>query len=107
MNTERLRVCLLVCLFAIGFAAAGAAAPVVSVLPIFVSVRGDAQQRFTPYVMLSTNKAVTWSVNGVPGGNAIVGTITGDGLYPAPSILPAAIVTVKATSAADATASGS
>jgi PKD repeat protein len=42
---------------------------------------------------------VTWSVNGVAGGNATVGTISSGGLYQAPGSVPAAgTVTVRATS---------
>ncbi|MEQ8841937.1 MAG: lysyl oxidase family protein [Acidimicrobiales bacterium] len=46
--------------------------------------------------------AVTWSVDGVVGGNATVGTITAGGLFIAPSSVPAGgDVTVRATLAAD------
>jgi len=48
-----------------------------------------------------TNAApgVTWSVNGVAGGNATVGTISAAGLYVAPASVPAGgSVTVRATS---------
>jgi len=52
--------------------------------------------------MNSTNPGVTWSVNGVPGGNATVGTVDATGLYTAPQNLPMpAAVTVRATSVAD------
>jgi len=51
---------------------------------------------------------VSWSVSGVPGGNATVGTITTSGAYTAPGDLPSpATVTVTATSHADATKSDS
>ena len=33
----------------------------------------------------STNTAVSWMVNGMPGGNSTVGTVSGNGLYTAPS----------------------
>ena len=36
----------------------------------------------------SMNRGVTWSVNGIPGGNTIVGTIDARGLYRAPATLP-------------------
>ena len=36
----------------------------------------------------STNRGVTWSVNGIPGGNTTVGTIDARGLYRAPATLP-------------------
>jgi hypothetical protein len=46
-----------------------------------------------------TSGGVTWSVDGVPGGNATVGTITAGGLYVAPATVPASgSVTVRATS---------
>lgn len=45
---------------------------------------------------------VTWSVDGVAGGNATVGTIGSDGLYVAPATVPAGgSVTVRATLDAD------
>ena len=48
---------------------------------------------------------VTWSVNGVNGGNATVGTITAAGLYQAPAAVPSpAAVTIRATSVSTPTA---
>lgn len=56
----------------------------------------------------SYSSAVNWSVAGIQGGNADVGTISATGLYTAPSALPAINpVAVTATSTADATQSGS
>jgi hypothetical protein len=56
----------------------------------------------------SQNINVTWSVNGVAGGNSIVGTITSAGLYTAPATVPTPPqVTVTATSVADSTKSAS
>jgi uncharacterized protein (DUF1800 family) len=55
----------------------------------------------TQYVIYNTTggTGVTWSVNGVVGGNANVGTITAAGAYTAPATVPMAnVVTVKATS---------
>ncbi|MGB6200416.1 MAG: hypothetical protein WBF35_12800, partial [Candidatus Acidiferrales bacterium] len=67
-----------------------------------------ANMTLTPSVTGTTNAAVTWSVNQVSGGNAIVGTITANGIYTAPAILPQpASATITATSAADTGASGS
>jgi hypothetical protein len=44
---------------------------------------------------------VTWAVNGVPGGNTTVGTITPQGAYTAPAAVPAGgTVTITATSTA-------
>ncbi len=43
---------------------------------------------------------VSWSVNGIAGGNSAVGTITASGVYTAPAVKPnPAIVTVTATTA--------
>ena len=44
-------------------------------------------RQLTAYVPLSPN-AVTFSVNGVPGGNSTVGTISAGGLYSAPALVP-------------------
>ena len=41
--------------------------------------------------------SLTWEVNGVPGGNSSVGTITSGGLYTAPSTPNAQVVAIKAT----------
>lgn len=57
-------------------------------------------RQFTTYVSLSPN-TVTWSVNDIPGGNAMVGTVSATGLYQAPPTVPMAnVVTLKATSTA-------
>lgn len=74
----------------------------VSVAPATASVPLGEPQTFTASVSNATNTAITWSVNGIPGGNAGVGTIDASGVYTAPAILPSpATVSVKATSAAD------
>jgi parallel beta-helix repeat protein len=68
---------------------------------------GNAQQ-FTATVTGTSNTAVTWSVNGVSGGNSTAGTISSAGLYTAPQDLPnPANVTIQATSQANSSASGS
>lgn len=60
---------------------------------------GDSK-KLTAYVPLSPN-TVTWSVNGVPGGNATYGTVSPSGLYQAPAVIPAQnVVSVRATSTA-------
>jgi hypothetical protein len=65
-------------------------------------------QTFTANVANTNDTEVTWSVNGVPGGNSAVGTIAANGVYTAPADLPApATVQVTATSHADVTKSGS
>ena len=74
-------------------------------------------QQFTATVTGSSNTAVTWQVNGVPGGSRATGYVSSTGLYVAPSGVPTkpdgtggvllATVTVTAVSQANAAASGS
>lgn len=62
------------------------------------SVTAGTSVQLTP-VLTNLTGGVTWSVNGVAGGNASVGTITAAGLYTAPAAVPAGgQVTVRATS---------
>ncbi|MBI1749141.1 MAG: DUF4091 domain-containing protein [Acidobacteria bacterium] len=79
----------------------------VSVSPATATLQTGSVTAFNALVTGTINTAVTWSVNGVPGGSATVGTITAAGVYTAPASVPApATVSVTATSAADPTASG-
>src|SRR2546430_12626961 len=80
----------------------------VSVTPAAASVQTGGTQTFTATVTNTTNKAVTWQVNGITGGNTSVGTISTTGVYTAPATVPSpAMVTVTAVSVADPTRSGS
>ncbi len=80
----------------------------VTVSPASVSVPLGGTLQFTATVGNTSNTAVSWSVNGVTSGNAMMGTIDGNGLYTAPQNLPSpSSVTIRATSAADASRSGS
>lgn len=79
----------------------------VQVTPPTSTVRAGAQQAFAATVTGTTNNSVTWSVNGVAGGNTTVGTIGASGNYSAPVIVPTTnAITVTATSVADVNASG-
>ena len=79
----------------------------VSVAPTAANVRVGAGQPFTATVTGTTNQSVTWSVNGVAGGNATVGLITNAGVYTAPAALTNPnTITISATSAADSSAKG-
>jgi uncharacterized protein (DUF1800 family) len=61
---------------------------------------------FSVSVSGTTNKAVDWFVNGVAGGDAVVGTINGDGLYSPPVKVPSPNkVIIKAVARADRTKS--
>src|SRR2546430_5622109 len=80
----------------------------VSVDPPAVSLSVSQTQQFTATVTSTSNKNVTWDVNGVAGGTATVGTISSSGLYTAPAQVPSpAEVTINATSMADPTKSDS
>ncbi len=79
----------------------------VSVLPLVATLGSAETLQFTDTVTGTPNPAVTWSVNGVNGGNATVGTITTAGLYTAPATVPTSATIVIATSVADTTRAGS
>jgi uncharacterized protein (DUF1800 family) len=80
----------------------------VQVTPGTGVIRAGTQQVFAATVTGTSNTGVTWSVNGVPGGNATIGTIVASGNYLAPTNIPSSSsnVTITATSVADTTASG-
>jgi polygalacturonase len=54
-----------------------------------------------------TNQSVTWTVNGVAGGNTTSGTISATGLYTPPATAPGSPVAIAATSVLSSTAVGS
>jgi hypothetical protein len=75
----------------------------VTIAPSSGSVVLGNQATFTATVTNTTDTSVSWSVNGIAGGNAAAGTITAAGVYSAPADLPSpATVQVTATSHADA-----
>ena len=79
----------------------------VTVSPSSASVRVGQMQTFSATVTGAAG-GVTWSVSDVPGGDGNVGTIDATGRYLAPSAVPSPNpVTVRATSVAVPTASGS
>ena len=80
----------------------------VSVTPKSAPVVLGSTTVFIANVSNTLDTAVSWSVNGVVGGNAVAGTITSGGSYTAPADLPSpATVTITATSHADPTKSDS
>ena len=91
---------------AVKLAVTAPAAVSVAVSPSSATLNLAASRQFSATVTGSSNTTVTWSVNGTPGGDSSVGTITGTGLYLAPAALPASsTVTVRATSVANSSAS--
>ncbi|MGH9394938.1 MAG: hypothetical protein ACRD1E_12260, partial [Terriglobales bacterium] len=80
----------------------------ISLTPAKALLKPGATQQFTASVQNATNTAVSWSVNGKPGGDSANGTITAAGLYTAPATAPGtASATVTATSVQDPTRSAS
>ena len=80
----------------------------VTISPTSAAVAVGGTQQFSATVQNTSNTAVTWQVNGVMGGNAAVGMISGSGLYTGPAAVPSpATVTVTAVSQADTTKSAS
>jgi hypothetical protein len=74
----------------------GAAGPSLTVTPLSSAITVSQSQQFTAVV--SSGGAVTWSVDGVAGGNSTVGTITTNGLYtPGPAIGTHAILATSVT----------
>lgn len=88
------------------FAGSGSAPPtLVTVSPATASIPAGSSQQFTAMVGNNANQSVTWSVDGIVGGNLTIGLIDASGTYYAPDG-PGAH-TITATSVADPTASGS
>lgn len=80
---------------------------VVGVTPPAQTVMVGQAQQFSVTVNGIPNQPVTWSVNGVVGGDATVGMVGSAGLYTAPTAPPVPnVVTVTATSVTNPTWSG-
>ena len=75
----------------------------ISISPASATVRIRRTVQFTATVQNATNKAVTWKVNGIAGGNSTLGTVSTSGLYTAPGAVPSSPVQVSATTITDPT----
>jgi hypothetical protein len=73
----------------------------VEITPPSASIATGATQQFTAAVTGTPNQAVAWAVDGILGGNSVVGLITTNGLYTAPA--SPGTHTVRATSMEDGT----
>jgi uncharacterized protein (DUF1800 family) len=72
---------------------------VILLQPTETSVRVNNTITITPTVTGSQDTALTWTVNGIAGGNAQIGTINAQGVYTAPAVVPNPnLVVVQATS---------
>ena len=87
---------------------ANACPVVVAVSPATVTVQAGGTQSFVAMVSNATDQSVVWSVDGVVGGSATVGSVSSSGLYAAPGAVPVpATVTLTAVSNQDPSKSGS
>jgi uncharacterized protein (DUF1800 family) len=78
-----------------------------TVTPSSATVNGLGTQQFAAKTGDGSKPAVLWSVNGVAGGNATLGTIDAAGLYSAPEFPPAPnSITVTAAETSDSTKTG-
>ena len=81
--------------------------PKVTVAPDTANLRVSQSQQFSVAVTGITSELVTWSVNGIPGGNSTLGTVSATGDYTAPAVVPTPnTVTVQATSQTKTTVLG-
>lgn len=68
----------------------------VAISPGYTNIGTEATVQYTATVTGLANTAVTWSVSGVPGGTALLGTITSTGLYKAPAQIPSEDTLIEA-----------
>ncbi|HEV2990131.1 MAG TPA: IPT/TIG domain-containing protein [Candidatus Angelobacter sp.] len=73
----------------------------VVISPSLAEVLPGESVGFTGTVAGTTDQRVTWSVNGIAGGNPAIGTIDANGNYSSPNINTGLTVTITATSVAD------
>jgi hypothetical protein len=81
----------------------------IAVSPASASIVLGSEEDFTVTVTGLANPAVTWSVNGIPGGNATLGTIrptSGGAVYSTTRVPSPNPVTIMAVSQADPSVSG-
>ncbi len=82
-------------IFCLGHFLIAGPAPI-TVSPAVVAVRSASSQQFIA-TFGATSGPVNWSVNGVPGGNLVLGTITPTGLFTAPASDPGTTLSVTAS----------
>ena len=70
--------------------------PIVTVTPASAAVAVSGTQQFTANITGLSNQSVTWAVDGIPGGNTSVGTISTGGLYTAPVMIGSHSITATA-----------
>ena len=70
--------------------------PSVTIVPSSASIVISGTQQFSATVTGSSNQSVTWSVDGITGGNSSVGTISAGGLYVGPPMIGYHAITATA-----------
>ena len=79
----------------------------VTVTPSSTSITPGATLQYQASVTGTANTAVVWKVNGVTGGDPGLGTVSANGLYTAPLVIPiAGTVAIAAQSVADGVTQG-
>jgi hypothetical protein len=73
-----------------GSGANGPGLTALTVTPSGTAIPGITQQQFTAKTGDGSKPAVSWSVNGIAGGNATLGAIDANGMYTAPEFPPRA-----------------
>lgn len=71
-----------------------------SITPVRAAVTSSQKQQFSATIAGRADATVTWEVDGVPGGNTMVGTINASGLYTPPGAGGAHTITARATDGA-------
>jgi len=77
-----------------------------SITPGSVGLIAGTTQQFSVSAQGQTNPSVTWSVDGVTGGNSTVGTISTQGMYTAPSEVGNHTITASVTNLAQSATAG-
>jgi len=69
----------------------------ITISPLQAQMYVGDQQQFTASVTGGVNNTINWQVNGVPGGNSSVGTISANGVYTAPALISDVAISVEAS----------
>src|SRR3954462_5884861 len=78
----------------------------VTVVPMSATLNPGGTQQFTANVQGTSDSGVTWSVNGIAGGNSSDGTVSPTGLYTAPTSISSTFTAkVQAASTKDSSVS--
>jgi len=70
--------------------------PAITISPRYITVGLSGTVQYAATVGGVANAQVTWLVNGIPGGNATLGTISPSGLYTAPTSVPPSSTLIEA-----------